>query len=202
MDGIISLHMKNKTMFFGLAAGFILLAGALSSLAGQEPTAFQLVKEGNRFVGEPSQDKVLEIYSEKSIASLTPSLWTVAYFDPDAKSRIVEVKFGSGLKLDVSRPWKLFGGGGKAGNVLDLKNFKVDSDEAVKIATSQQLLAPFTLKYTQLRLKPGDDGVVWRVRLWAAKLGKPDVIMKIGDIFISPVDGKVVRANLHIDRLD
>ena len=65
-------------MFRGLAI-VMLFAGVWSSFAGQEPTAFQLAKDGNRFVGEPSQDKVLEIYSEKSIASLTPSLWTVAY---------------------------------------------------------------------------------------------------------------------------
>ena len=180
---------------------FLVLAVAAPAFAGQEPTAFQLAKAGNRFVGEPSRDKVLGIISDKSIASLTPSIWRVAYFDPDARSKIVEVKFGSGLKLGVNRPWKIFGGG-KEADVLDLKKLKVDSDEALRIATMQKLLQPFTLKYSQLWLQHGDDGLTWKVRLWAAKLGKPDVIMEIGDLFISPEDGKIIRADLHIERLN
>lgn len=191
-----------KILSLGLVAVVAVLLGGLSAaVAGPEPTAFQLAKDGNRFVGEPSKGKVLAIESDKSIASLTPSVWTVKYFDPDAKSKIVEVKFGSGLKLDVKRPWKPFGSAREA-DVLDLQKFKVDSDEAVRIATSQQLLAPFRLKYTQLRLGPCDDGLVWRVRIWSAKLGKPEVIMDIGEVFISPVDGKIVRADLHIERLN
>ena len=183
-----------------LVAG-LLLAGNLSLQAAQEPTAFQLAKDGNRFVGEPSKDKVLEIYSEKSIVGLTPSLWTIAYYDPDAKSKVAEVKFGSGLKLDVKRPWKLLGSA-KEENILKWDALKVDSDKALKVATSLQVISPFTLKNAQLWLRHGDDGLTWKVRLWANKLGKPDVIMEIGDIFVSPTDGKVVRADLHLERLN
>jgi hypothetical protein len=184
-----------------IALAGLLAGGIMSAQAAAEPTAFQLAKEGNRFVGEPSKDKVLEIYSDKSIANLVPSVWTVVYFDADARSKVVEVKFGSGLKLDVSRPWKVFGSG-KEAEVVDFKKVKVDSNEAIKVATGLQLLSPFTLKNTQLRLAHTDDGLVWRVRLWAAKLGKPDAIMEIGEVFISPTDGSVVRADLHIERLN
>ena len=194
--------MKTKFNYPRIAAVCAVLLSAFVAFAGPEPTAFQLAREGNRFVGEPSKGKVLEISSDKSIASITPSIWRVAYFDPDARSRIVEVKFGSGLKMDVNRPWKVFSSGGKDENVLDLKKLKVDSDEALKIAATQKLLQPFTLKYSQLSLSRGADGLVWKVRLWAAKLGKPDVIVEIGDIFLSPEDGKVVRADLHIERLN
>ena len=192
----------NSNCFRLVAVGAVLLSTLVPALAGPEPTAFEVAKEGNRFIGEPSRDKVLEIYSDKSIAGLTPSIWHVAYFDPDANSKIVEVKFGSGLKLDVSRPWKVFGGSGKAGNVMDMKNLKVNSDGAIKAATSLQMLQPFTLKSTQLWLRRGDDGLTWKVRLWAAKLGKPDVVMEIGDLYLSPEDGQVVRADLHIERLN
>lgn len=196
--------MKNKLFTHRCAwlAVALLLAGAFSSLAGQEPTAFQIAKDGNQFVGDPSRDKVLEIYSDKSIAGITPSIWTVAYYDPDASFKVVEVKFGGGLKLDVQRPWKLFGGGGSLANVIDLNQLAVDSDGAIKIATSLQLLSPFNLKHTQLCLKRSADGLAWRVRLWAARLGRPDDVVEIGDVFISPVDGKILRADLHIDRLN
>ena len=38
-------------------------------------TAYQLIKEGNRYVGEDAKDKVVQIRSEKSIGVLTPNIW-------------------------------------------------------------------------------------------------------------------------------
>src|SRR5271168_5217296 len=68
------------------------------------PTAFQLVKLGDQYVGVQSKDKVVQIRSEKSIVSLTPDIWYVVYYDPDATFKAVEVKFGAGQKLDGSHP--------------------------------------------------------------------------------------------------
>ena len=185
---------------FTVACG--LFGAALLRANAAEPTAFQLIKEGNRFVGEPSKDNVLEIYSDKSLVGLTPSVWYVDYFDPTRKGKIVEVKFGAGLKLDVKRPLKLFGGGGRQGDILDLAKLKTDSDAALGIATSVQLLKPLTLKNTQMWLSRGDAGVVWKVRIWAAKLNDSKATAEIGDVYISPEDGKIVRADLHIERVN
>jgi hypothetical protein len=196
--------MKQHSNFhpFWVFAWLCALAGAACLRANAvEPTAFQLIKTGNQFVGEPSQNKVLEIYSDKSLAGLTPSVWHVVYFDPDARGKIVEVKFGAGLKLDVKRPLKLFGGGGKEGNVFEMNKFKTDSDAALNIATSQQLLKPLTLKNTRMWLLRGDDGVVWKVRIWAAKFSDPNATAEIGDVFISPENGKIVRADLHVEKV-
>jgi hypothetical protein len=203
------MNMKlNHSILRTAAVAAILLAATVPSFASGEsspsssgPSAFELVKAGDHYVGDPSKDKVLEIYSEKSVAGLTPSIWYVEYYDPDACSRSVKVKFGAGLKLDVSRPWKPFDSG-KLADVIDVSKLKVDSDEAVRIATSQKLLQPFTLKHTQLWLRHSRDGLVWQVRLWADKLGHPDAVMDIGDIYLSPMDGQVVRADLHIERLN
>jgi hypothetical protein len=63
---------------------------------GGEPTVFELIKEGNRCVGEQSKDRVLEIRSDKSIGGLVPNIWHIVYYDPDAKSGRAEVKFGAG----------------------------------------------------------------------------------------------------------
>ncbi len=192
--------MKISKLYVSLVLGLFCLA--LSSARAAEPTALQLIKEGNRYIGEPSKDKVIGIYSDKSLVGLVPTIWYVDYYDPDARGKIVEVKFGSGLKLDVKRPMKLFGGGGDEGNALDLKKLKVDSNAAINTATSQQMLKPLTLKSTQLRLERGDDGVVWKVRIWAAKLKDTNAAVNIGDIFISPEDGKIIRADLHIERVN
>ncbi len=191
--------MKISKLYVSLVLGLFCLA--LSSARAAEPTALQLIKEGNRYIGEPSKDKVIGIYSDKSLVGLVPTIWYVDYYDPDARGKIVEVKFGSGLKLDVKRPMKLFGGGGDEG-ALDLKKLKVDSNAAINTATSQQMLKPLTLKSTQLRLERGDDGVAWKVRIWAAKLKDTNAAVNIGDIFISPEDGKIIRADLHIERVN
>jgi len=189
-----------QLLIFAVVCG---LAGmAWLRVNAAEPTALQLIKVGNQFVGEPSKDKVLEIYSDKSLVGLTPSVWYVDYFDPDATGKLVEVKFGAGLKLDVKRPLKLFGGGGKEGNIFDLKKLKMDSDAALRIATSQQLLKPLTLNNTQMWLSRGDDGVVWKVRIWAAKLKDANFTAEIGDVYISSEDGKIVRADLHVERVN
>ena len=73
-----------------VGCGFLALGRAAS--AG-EPTAFELVKEGNRHLGEEAKDRVVQIRSEKSIGSLTPNIWWVVYYDPDAAAMATEIKF-------------------------------------------------------------------------------------------------------------
>jgi hypothetical protein len=170
---------------------------------GAEPTAFELIKEGNRSLGEQSKDKVLGIHSEKSVASLTPNVWYVTYFDPDAPLKRVEVKFGAGRQLGVKREsHPPFGGVGSLGQLLDMKRLKVDSDKAIKTAAAEPMLAKLTLKATQLWLEYTGAAPVWKVRVWAAKLRKPEATANLGDIFISAESGEVIKSDLHIERVD
>src|SRR5271167_4845184 len=96
--------MKMKQ--FLLLAAALLLTAAFKS-AADEPTALDLARRGDQYVGVQSRDKVVQIRSEKSISSLTPNIWYVVYYDPDATFKAVEVKFGGGQELDVSRPWRV-----------------------------------------------------------------------------------------------
>ena len=41
---------------------------------------------------------------------------------------------------------------------------------------------------------------MWKVRLWAAKLSKPDVTVDLGDIYISAESGEVMKSELRIDK--
>ena len=167
-----------------------------------DPTAFALIKEGNRFIGEQSKDKVLEVRSERSVAGLTPSIWYVVYYDPDVTSKRAEVKFGAGRQMGVERHWRPFGGGGTAAKIMDLKKLKFDSDKAIKTAMAEPLLAKITLKATQLWLENSGLTPVWKVRLWAAKLRKPDQAADIGELFISAESGKVIKNDLRPSRVD
>src|SRR3954470_22856592 len=98
---------------------FVAIA-TLTRTAFADTTALDLVKEGNRYVGEQSKDKVVEILSEKSIANLTPRIWTVVYFDPTATFKSVQVRFEAGKMKDVKRPMRVLQIGTGEHKTLDM----------------------------------------------------------------------------------
>jgi hypothetical protein len=184
-----------------LVTAILTFAAAHLALAA-EPTAFALVKLGDPYVGVQSKDKVVQIRSEKSIASLTPDIWYVVYYDPDATLKAVEVKFGTGQKMDVSHPLRLLEPITGEDKVLDSAKLKIDSDQAIQIVTTQPLLKNLTLKATQLWLEHGDTGPQWRVKLWAAKLKNPNDDTDIGEVIVSSDDGSIIKTDLHPNRVD
>ena len=188
-------------------AGFVatgLTAFAFSQTAKAEETqALELIKPANEYVGKDTKDKIVQIRSEKSIAGLTPNIWYVVFYDHDTTFKTTEVKFGAGQKLDIRHPLREPFAYINDKNTMDLKSIKIDSDKAIKIATSQPLLEKLTIRATQLWLQNDDNKVpTWRVRLWAQKLRHPNSDAEIGDVYISAVDGSVPRTDLHIDRVD
>jgi len=188
----------NKIAFLATA-----LAMAIAPLAmAGELTAFELAKEGNHYVSDQSKDKVVQIHSDKSVASLTPNIWYITYYDPDASLKAVEVKFGAGQKMRVTRPFRLLEPVTGGDRVLDRAKLKVDSDRALDIAKAQPLLQNFTLRASQLWLLHGDPDPIWKVKLWAAKIRHPNDEADMGVVLISAVDGSVVKTDLHPDRAD
>src|SRR2546425_22816 len=96
----IHLRSSQRGLVFSVLGMMVFSPAALAS----ELSAFQLIKEGNRHLGEEARDRVVQIRSEKSVGSLTPNIWYVVYYDPDATAKAAEVKFGAGKKLSVKRP--------------------------------------------------------------------------------------------------
>ncbi len=175
-----------------------------------EPTAFALAKEGDRYVGEQSKDKIVQIRSDKSVGSLTPKVWYVVYYDPDATLKSVEVKFVGGEEQKVKRPMRLLEPVTGEDTPLDRAKLKVDSDQALKAALAEPVLKDIKVTATQFKLERVGQGVlgregpgeaVWRIKLWAAKLRNPNHDADIGEIWVSATDGKVVRNTLHIEHL-
>jgi hypothetical protein len=178
---------------------------------GSEPTAFDLIKEGNRYVGEQSKDKIVQIRSEKSVGTLTPNIWIVVFYDPTASLKATEVKFGAGKMLTVKRPMRLLEPVTGGDLPLDRDKLKIDSDQATKAALSEPLLQNIKVTSTRLELDRVGEGVlgqggggeaVWKVRLWAPKLRNPNKEADIGEVWVSALDGKVVKDDLHINRVD
>jgi len=179
-----------------------LLALGLCRVAAGEPTALELIKEANRYVGDDVKDKVVQLRSEKSIGTLTPNIWFVVYYDKDATFKTAEVKLGAGKKLEVKRPMRQPFAYINYKNVLDLKKISVDSDKAIKIATAEPLLDKLKIRATQLVLDRKDATPVWRVRLWAEKLRDSRKDADIGEVKINAEDGTVIESDLHINRVD
>jgi len=180
----------------------LLAAGPGSAAGAAELTAFELIKEGNRHVGEDAKDKVTQIRSEKSIGSMTPTIWFVVYYDPDATAKATEVKFGAGRKLEVKRPARILELAGRTHTALPREKLKTDSDKALDIATKEPILKNLKLTASRMTLERWDDMPVWKIRLWAAKLRNPSKDVDIGEVFIATDEGKVVKNDLHIDRVD
>jgi hypothetical protein len=184
---------------FSLFSAVALLT-ATSTFAA-DPTAFELIKEGNRHVGEEAKGRVVEIRSEKSVGSLTPNIWYIVYYDPDATAKATEVKFGAGKKLSVKRPARILEFA--TGNTeLPKDKLKIDSDKAISIAKKESLLKNLTLTSTQLKLERWENEPVWKVRFWAVKLRKPTDTADIGEVFVSAANGDVVKIDLNINRVD
>lgn len=201
------MKITQSTLKFRFCIGALILCAFCQLASAAEPTAFDLMKKADPYVGEDARGKVVQIRSEKSIASLTPEIWYVVFYDPDATFKATEVRFAAGEKTDVKRPFRILEMV-KADKIFDKSKLNTDSDAAIKIATSQPLLDNLTIKATQLWLDTNlktdlsVTGPIWRVRLWAAKLAHPNRDVDIGDVFISCADGKVVKTDLHIDRVD
>ena len=181
-----------------------LIAGAGASRAS-DATAFQLIKEANRHVGEDAKDKVAEVRSEKSVGSLVPNIWYVVFYDRDATAKATEVKFAAGKKIAVKRPSRVLEFGSGSYKEMDRSKLKIDSNKAIEAAIKEPLLANLTITNTQLWLQRAgrdDDSPVWKIRLWAAKVRKPSETAEIGDLYLSGEDGKVIKNNLKIHRVD
>jgi hypothetical protein len=173
---------------------------ALAGAASADPTALDLVNKGDEYVGVQSKDKVIQIASEKSVATLTPNIWHVLYYDPDSTFKTVEVKFGAGQEMEVSHPMRMFPA--KPEDMLGLDKLKVDSDRALKIAAAEPLLNNLTLRAAKMTLANTDDGVVWKVELWAAKVNDSTKEADIGTVTISAIDKSVIHADLHPSNAD
>ncbi len=202
---------QNKSIARALLLLSAVAGNVLSIAFAAEPTAFELITEGNRYVGEQAKDKVVQLRSEKSVGGLTPKVWYVVFYDPTAALKAAEVKFSGGKMVDVSRPLRLLEPISGADQPLDRGKLKVDSNQALQTALKESVLKNIKLTASQLKLDRVGEGVlgiggrgeiVWKVKLWANKIGDSIRDKEIGEVWVNVTDGKVTKNDLHVDRLN
>jgi hypothetical protein len=205
------MQITTRPFTLALLSATAIALSLSSSLRAEEPSAFDLIKEGNRYVGEQAKDRIVQIRSEKSVGTLTPNIWYVVYYDPTASLKSVEVKFGAGKMLTVKRPFRLLEPITGGDQPLDRSKLKIDSNQAIEVAKKEPLLQNLKITATRLTLDRVGEGVlgqggsgqgVWKVRLWAAKLRDPGRDADIGEVWVSASDGQVVKNDLNINRVD
>jgi hypothetical protein len=180
----------------GVILGAVMVL-ATAQLAFGDTTALNLIQKGNDYVGKPSRNKVLEIFSDKSVASTEPNIWHVVYYDPTVISKSVEVKFGAGEEMNVSHPVRPFELPASEHDILDHSKLNVDSDRALTIATSQPLVKSIELKASRMMLENSYAGPVWNVQLYASKAHDSTKLANIGLVRISADDGSVIKSDLN-----
>ena len=184
----------NQKLILGAILAF---TTAQLALAATSPTAFELTKQGNQYVGVQSKDKVLRIYSEKSESGLAPEDWHVVYYDPDTFVKSADVEFVNGQQAGVSHMRRPFQMPASARDIFDMSKITVDSDKALSIAQDQPALKGLTPKYSKMSLEAGDSGPTWQVELWAAKTGEPGKTVSVGKVWILATDGSVIKSDLR-----
>src|SRR5688572_19928044 len=101
------MRMTFPFRHLGITFAICVLAASALTASAKDVSAFDLAKEGNKYVGEQAKDKVVQIRSDKSIGTTTPNVWYVVYRDETATMKAVEVKFGAGKMMSVKRPLRL-----------------------------------------------------------------------------------------------
>lgn len=184
--------------------------GALPAIVqARDSTAFQLVKEGNKYVGEQSKDRVVQIRSDKSVGSLVPLVWYVVYYDPTAALKSVQVKFSDGKMVDVQRPLRLLEPVTGGDLPLDRDRLKIDSDEALRVASHEARLENIELTAAKFKLERVGEGVlgrgpgepIWKIEFWGRLKSNPGREAHLGEVWVSPADGKVVKDDLNLHGL-
>src|SRR5204863_7842913 len=111
-------------------------------------------------------------------------------------------KFSNGKMVDVKRPLRLLQATGHKSDPLPKEKLRVDSDEALKIATTQPSLENVTLKSTEMRLERGQaNEPIWKIQMWGSGPKAPEFETSLGDITISAADGKVIEADLKPEKV-
>jgi hypothetical protein len=174
---------------------------AVAGMASAEPTALDLAKRGNDYVGIQCKGKVLRIYSDKSVGGIEPATWHVVYYDPDTYSKSIQVIFAGGQEQQVAASLHIFQMPAKLRDVLDQSKLVVDSDRALDIAQTLPSLQGLTLTSSVLTLEIADPGPVWTVQLWAAKKKDPTKEAKLGTVTISATDSSIIKSDLKPDKV-
>lgn len=172
-------------------------------------SAFELAKDGDKYIVESSRDKVIQIRSEKSIHGLTPNVWYVVYFDSMKETGVenyrfayaTELKFSSGNLVSIKRDKELLNSSSEQYTPMDMSSMTVDSTQALSIALKEPVLESLKVSGSDMTLEQGPEGYpVWKVSVWAIKNGtKIDV--KVGEIWISSLDGKVCKLTVDPARV-
>jgi serine/threonine protein kinase len=167
----------------------------------KQPTALQLVRQGNTHVSERSKDKVVQIVSERTAIDSPPQNWRIIYYDPKARYKLVEVQFEDGKMSRIHELTRLLGFlTPQAQKPIDIEKLKIDSSDALKITLNLAAIKNLTVQSAELALERGYGGSpVWKVSLFGSSENDPLKEKSLGYAILLTDDGKVLKETLSIN---
>lgn len=163
-----------------------------------EFTALQLVKLGNHYINEESQDEVIQITSEKTVESLTPESWRINYYNPKATFKVTEVRFENGKMIRVREPdrvFNIFAPGAR--KPMDLSTINLDSDDALKVVMDLPEAQAQTIISVEMKLQRGFGGFpVWQINLFGESQSNASYEKDLGTVILLATDGKILKNTL------
>jgi hypothetical protein len=172
-----------------------------SVVQAASPTAFALVKEGNKYVAPEGKNRITQIFSEKSDKSLVPNVWYIDYLDPKASFRTTEIKFVDGKMASIKEPKRWYDAL-NGSRQLDWKKLKVDSNGALSIAQKEPMLKNQGVRAVQFTLARTPTGSMWKIHFWTAKVGNPSETVDAGELEISTKNGAILNNGLHTEHVN
>jgi len=169
-----------------------------ASRTQNEFTALQLVKLGNHYINEESQDEVIQITSEKTVGSLTPESWRINYYNPKATFKVTEVRFENGKMIRVREPdrvFNIFAPGAR--KPMDLSKINLDSDDALKVVMDLPEAQAQTIISVEMKLQRGFGGFpVWQINLFGESQSNASDEKDLGTVILLATDGEIMKNTL------
>jgi len=175
--------MKHPTCLV-LALGFCL--GGLYA-ADKPPTAFEVLKEARKKLGEPVSKNLLRMESE--YARLRPRHWWVRFYDADVTLKVRALyMIGSEMNRNIT-PGNIFDGG-NAEFIINPEQLKYDSEKCIAFIQKACKDSNIPLQSLHVRLEkphPGESNPIWYFELLDAQEEA------LGRLSISATTGRVTE---------
>lgn len=143
---------------------FLLLTAPLWSFAqapNQTPTAYAAMRSAMNTLPPGSPAKLVEVTGLQGQPA--PSIWTVTFFDPEARADMRVVTVENGVVQSQKQPARGFTGAGQP-PFIDITKLNVDSGAAFAIANQQAQVGFDAISY-RLRPSAARDQPVWDLTL-------------------------------------
>ena len=204
-----------RRILFATVAAFGLAWAAHDARAIDLPTAKGALALANAKVDTNAQNQVIVIEGNRSDSDLRPRQWDITMFDTNRVNNglLVRVKDGAvvsqsgSVRMFDDAHWNHFDrnlSGYSTKEIVNLKRWKLDSDQILRVAQTHPKLAGLQVMEVVLTLRKASDGdvpPVWRIKVRARPQNNPRREGWIGYLEYNAENGELLGDELYTGSL-